>query len=415
MPQSIHHILMEKGVILPCPQSVEIGDTVNPDQIAAGATLHAGSKIYGADTVICAGAVIGYEAPATVQDCCVGPDAALKGGFFKRAVFLKGAEAGSGAQVREGTIFEEYAGAAHSVGVKQTILFPFVTLGSLINFCDCLMAGGTHAKNHSEVGSAYIHFNFTPQQDKATASLIGDVASGVMINQAPIFLGGQGGLVGPCRLAYGTVIAAGTVHRKDETRPGRLIFGGPTKPGNVAFAPAMYRNVKRVVYNNLYYIANLIALRQWYLHVRSRFISEAMPQALYDGLQKTLSAGIAERLRQMRTFSEKMPESARVYQETAGEKASQPLLNQKNQLYQKWPELESRIHADAGAADFDADGRGRFLTPLQSAIDSRGQTDYIAVIQSLDRQTADTGTAWLQNIVNERMNGWLDLLPAFSG
>lgn len=76
---------------------------------------------------------------------------------------------GSGAHVRGGTILEEEANGAHTVGLKQTILMPFVTLGSLINFCDVLLAGGTSRTNHSEVGSSYIHFNFTPDGDKTTA------------------------------------------------------------------------------------------------------------------------------------------------------------------------------------------------------------------------------------------------------
>ena len=75
--------------------------------------------------------------------------------------------------MRRGTILEEHASCAHTVGLKQTILFPYVTLGSLINFCDCFMAGGTGPRNHSEVGSSYIHFNFSANQDKATASLLG--------------------------------------------------------------------------------------------------------------------------------------------------------------------------------------------------------------------------------------------------
>ncbi len=37
------------------------------------------------------------------------------------------------------------------MGLKQTILFPFVTLGSLISFCDCLMAGSSHSRDHSGV------------------------------------------------------------------------------------------------------------------------------------------------------------------------------------------------------------------------------------------------------------------------
>ena len=88
---------------------------------------------------------------------------------------------GLGAQVRETCILEEEASGAHCAGIKQTILLPFVTLGSLINFCDCLMAGGTSRQNHSEVGSSYIHFNFTPDGDKTTPSLIGDVPRGVML------------------------------------------------------------------------------------------------------------------------------------------------------------------------------------------------------------------------------------------
>jgi bifunctional UDP-N-acetylglucosamine pyrophosphorylase/glucosamine-1-phosphate N-acetyltransferase len=104
------------------------------------------------------------------------------------------------------------------------------------------MAGGTSRKNHSEVGSSYIHFNYTPNQDKATASLIGDVPKGVMLNQNPIFLGGQGGLVGPCRIAYGTVIAAGSVYRKDQLTPDRLVFDGRGR-GGVCRIPRPYTEV----------------------------------------------------------------------------------------------------------------------------------------------------------------------------
>ena len=86
------------------------------------------------------------------------------------------------------------------------------------------MSGGTSRQDHSEVGSSYIHFNYTPNQDKATPSLIGDVPSVVMLNQRPIFLGGQGGLVGPCRMAFGTVIAAGSICRKDVLEPDRLVI-----------------------------------------------------------------------------------------------------------------------------------------------------------------------------------------------
>ena len=185
--------LIEKGVKINRPTSVEIGDEVDIDRISAdGVVIYAGCKIFGAETLILPGVKLGYEGPATVDNCQIGPDVELKGGYFKQSVFLEKARLGLGSHVREATILEEQAVIAHTVALKHTILFPFVTLGSLINFCDCLMAGGTSRKNHSEVGSSYIHFNFTPSQDKATASLIGDVPRGVMLNRQPIFSRGPG-------------------------------------------------------------------------------------------------------------------------------------------------------------------------------------------------------------------------------
>jgi hypothetical protein len=195
-----------RGVLVPCPQSVEIDPAIQPEQIAPGVVLHAGSRILGAATSIGPGCVLGAEAPATVENCQLERDVALKGGYFSSATFLAHSEMGSGSHVRAGTLLEEHSRTAHAVGLKQTIFLPFVTAGSLINFCDCLMAGGSGRNNHSEIGSSYIHFNFTPRQDKATASLIGDVPRGVMLDQPPIFLGGQGGLVGPARIDYGPVI-----------------------------------------------------------------------------------------------------------------------------------------------------------------------------------------------------------------
>ena len=140
----------------------------------------------------------------------LGPNVSLKGGYAANAVFLDGANLGLGHQVREGTLLEEEANGAHCVGLKQTILFPFVTLGSLINFCDCLMSGGTGRSDHSEVGSSYVHFNFTPRGDKqangvscsATWPPWSDAAG-----SRPIFLGGQGGAVGPVTVGYGSVVA----------------------------------------------------------------------------------------------------------------------------------------------------------------------------------------------------------------
>lgn len=367
--------LVEKGVKIPNPASVDIGEEVDVDRISGdGVILYSGCKIYGKSTLILSGAKLGYEGPVTVDNCHIGPGVELKGGFFKQAVFLKKASMGLGAHVREGTILEEEANAAHTVGLKQTILFPFVTLGSLINFCDIFMSGGSDRKNHSEVGSSYIHFNYTPNQDKATASLLGDVPHGVMLNQEPIFLGGQGGLVGPCVLAFGTVTAAGTICRADELRPNRLILEGG-KSGNMPFRRKGFQNYKRIMANNTRYIANLIALMQWYSQVRQQFVGQDFPQALSDGLKEKLNMGIEERIKRLKDFC----------------------LQQKNELAETWAKAEEIFRNQGHYGDISL--RDAFLEKIHIGIQHSGK-DYISVIKALAPEDADIGTRWLQGITD---------------
>ncbi|MFO7838863.1 MAG: protein GlmU [Desulfosalsimonadaceae bacterium] len=394
--------LQENGVRLPVPESVDIGPEVDPDRISGpDVTIYPGCRIYGADTCIAAGAKIGFEAPATVENCRIGPDVSLKGGFFSGAVFLNGASCGSCSHVRGGTILEEGACLAHSVGIKQTILFPHVTLGSLINFCDCLMAGGTDAKNHSEVGSSYIHFNYTPRQDKATASLIGDVPYGVMLDKPPVFLGGQGGLVGPCRLGYGVTVAAGTICRKDETRSNRLIFGSSGQGGNIAYKPAAYSNVKRILMNNLIYIGNLLALGQWYRHVRSRFISERYPGLLHEGLVTVLDKAVAERIRRLDDFIDNL-----------GGKDKSALTAKKLEIREilgSYQGLEDICPREMRAE------RSRFLEGLQQDLQQEANqlSPYLGTIKSLAPSVKNCGSRWLQTVVDQVVQAVLDVVPEY--
>lgn len=407
-------ILRRKGVYIPNPETVLVGEEVDVDRISAnGVRIFAGCKLTGAGTFIADNVTLGLEGPATVEDCQVGPGVSLKGGFFQRAVFLEGAAMGSGAHVREGTILEEQASGAHTVGLKQTILFPFVTLGSLINFCDCLMTGGTGRKDHSEVGSSYIHFNYTPNQDKATASLLGDVPKGVMLNQPPVFLGGQGGLVGPCRLAFGTVIAAGSIYRKDELRPNRLLIGGAGRAGSLPHAAGVYQNVKRIVVGNVIYMANLLALKRWYLDVRSRFTGPTFPEPLFQGLLEKLETAIAERIQRFGGFVDKLPESLALYRERAGANAAETLIRQKTELVEKWPAMAADLSAhDPGLGDPAL--RDGFLRRIDAGIQSKGM-DYLAVIQQLSETDAATGAAWLEGIVSAVRDKLLGHLPSIGG
>lgn len=406
------NLLMKRGVVIPNPESVEIGEDVRVENISNDRVMiHSGCRLFGKSTLIMKQTQIGYEAPVTIQDCQIGPRVTLKGGFFKESVFLEKASAGSGAHVREGCIFEEEANVAHTVGLKQTILFPFVTLGSLINFCDCLMAGGTSRKDHSEVGSAYIHFNFTPNQDKATPSLVGDVPKGVMLDQLPIFLGGQGGLVGPSRLTFGTVVVAGTVFRKDATRPGRMIFDGAGKGGNVPFVPGLYRGIKRIVVNNSLYIGNLIAFLHWYQQVRSLFISDNFPETLQAAVLKKIQLITQERIERLDQLFGKMPLSIQKYIDIYHMDPGAKIMLQQNELFANRNAVKDCL-VSMQAYTGDTVLRDSFLSRVAQA-SQKHHKNYIETIQSLDPESKKTGSDWLQGIVDNTLWKILEILPSF--
>lgn len=392
--------LLAKGVHIPNPATLDIGDDVHIDQISGqGVTIYPGCRIYGGKTVISSGCKLGYEAPATVEDCRLGQRVELKGGFFSKSIFLDKATLGMGAHVREGCLLEEEAGGVHCVGLKQTILFPFVTLGSLINLCDCLMAGGTSRSNHSEVGSSYIHFNFTPEADKATPSLLGDVPRGVMLNQPPIFLGGQGGIIGPARLGYGNIVAAGSILRHDYPQDGLLIFETRPAGGAKEFHPSAYPNLRRVVENNILYLANLSALESWYRHVRKPFL-EARPlgSLLYAGVLETLASAGKERLKRLRAMAEKAAAFS-----GPDTRARKELLGQTGFC----EDLFTGNIPDVFTATRPL--REAFLEDFAKS--AQNSTDYVGVIRNLPGTVSSKGTAWLNGIVRALGDRAAQVLP----
>jgi UDP-N-acetylglucosamine/UDP-N-acetylgalactosamine diphosphorylase len=350
------------------------------NNISRDAVIHPGCRISGSS--IGPGCEIGAEAPVTLENCQLGRGVKLKGGYFSGAVFLDGANMGSGAHVREGTILEEEANGAHTVGLKQTVLLPFVTLGSLINFCDILMAGGTSRKDHSEVGSSYIHFNFTPNQDKATASLAGDVPRGVLLKQKPVFLGGQGGLVGPARIAYGSVIAAGGICRKDVLAENQLHIPAVPVEKTVLFEPGVYGNIDRIVKNNLIYIGNIRALKAWYENVRILFIRDDFDRACHAGALANLDLILKERFQRLEQLAAKVPPETKSREAgaiaTATKRSEVATIAWKNTGVQAQP-----------------------ATSLMSEIEKADKTNYIATIQNLSTGARADATSWLQSIVDE--------------
>ncbi len=300
--------LAAKGVRIPNPWTLDIDDDVDVDRISGdGVTIHPGCRIRGAQTVISAGVELGREGPVTIEDCRLGPGVALKGGYASKAVFLEGANLGLGHHVREGCLLEEQSGGAHTVGLKQTILFPYVTLGSLINFCDAFMAGGTSRSDHSEIGSSYIHFNFTPTGDKTTPSLFGDVPRGVTLREKPIFLGGQGGSVGPVQTGYGTVVGAGSVLRGDVPEEDHLVIDAAPRTIRRPYSSS-YRSLVPMVRKNVAYLAQLDALEAWYRHARAPFFAvQELGPLVGEGALAMIASARKERCSRLSKLGAKLP------------------------------------------------------------------------------------------------------------
>jgi UDP-N-acetylglucosamine/UDP-N-acetylgalactosamine diphosphorylase len=217
-----------------------------------------------------------------------------------------------------------------------------------------------------------------------------------MLNQKPIFLGGQGGMVGPCRLGFGITVAAGTIVRKDETRSDRLIMGGAGKGGNVAYAPGRFRNDKRIVVNNIHYIANLIALKHWYDQVRRLFVSNRFPPAMLQALQEKVDLAIGERITRLEAVCLQEPAGGRQGQAAESSK-------QDRELDQLWPAIKKALQSTPDNSATAA-ARDQFLDAIRQGIAASGR-DYIRVIQGLDPADSVKGTRWLQGIVDHVISG----------
>ena len=393
--------LQQRGVILHAPQTVHVDPSISPDRIAPGVEIHPGCRISGKETSIGPECVIGGEGPVTLDDAQLGARVELKAGFFSGATFLDGASMGSGAHVRPGTLLEEDASGAHTVGFKQTVLMSFVTTGSLINFCDCLMSGGTNRRKHSEVGSSYVHFNFTPHQDKATASLIGDVPRGVMLDQPPIFLGGQGGIVGPARVEFGCLIPAGAILREDALEANKIIYPRPLPTGETKpYSTGAYRDIRRIVVNNLIYLGNIRALRCWYAFVRrGHLLRTPHGEACYEGALQQLKIIETERLGRLREFANKLEHSIELLE---GHPVAERWQRDQKHFLDCWPAIETKLHVDE-CENVGARDRDEILNAISRASHGAG---YVEMIQSLPPAAKQAGTRWLRAVVDSVASAW---------
>jgi hypothetical protein len=217
-----------------------------------------------------------------------------------------------------------------------------------------------------------------------------------MLREQPIFMGGQGGLVGPAQIDYGTVIPAGIICRQDCTAgkmpvPLRVSSFRPKK-----FVTAVYGDIDRKVGHNIEYVANLLALRQWYRYVRRDFFARIKyGDALYSGACDILDGAIIERLKQLRQFAWNLDNS--IGTQTLKNKYPDKVLRAQKQFLQDWPKMEAYLSGNneekAGLKKRDS-----FVKIMQNH--SNKGNSYLEAIKLLTPAQAQRGTGWLKDITD---------------
>ena len=379
--------LRRRGVDVWGPERVYVSEDVRLDAIAAGAIIRQ-ATLSGSDLRIAAGAKIGTSGHAEVRDCQVGPQVELGAGLYQGATFLSGAKVRGFAEIRPGTLLEEEAELAHSVALKNTTFTACCVAGSLINFCDIFLTGGTSRQDHTEIGSGAIHFNFDPRGDK-WGSLVGGIR-GLLLRSAPVFVGGNCGLVGPVEIGLGSVTAAGSVIRRDVGEDMVVVTGGKNR--NIP-------NFDRRIYGKLVpqflltakLIGTLRALEAWYATVRlPHATSGELPFHTAARTQIELQTG--ERIKRLDRIVTKLPQSiALASKRTASGGGAR--IDQHRKLIDRWPAAKSALNSP-----IEHKGPPPALLEEYSSARAAGQC-HVSAIQNLP--STEEATQWLEGMVEE--------------
>jgi UDP-N-acetylglucosamine/UDP-N-acetylgalactosamine diphosphorylase len=148
-----------------------------------------------------------------------------------------------------------------------------------------------------------------------------------------------------------------------------------------------------VVENNIIYIANLVALEQWYLHVRKMFFEhQEFGHLIFIAILENLRIAKEERIKRLKDMAAKMSVSS------DKEKGRAKIIRAKQEFYEKGKWLEELLVSDASKTAGE-EKRDSFLNAL---VKHRGEHggNYIEVIQSLPPHVSTGGTQWLDAIVN---------------
>lgn len=296
-------VLSDCGVIVWGPDRVYVGEDVRLERICAGAVLM-NATITGSSTFIGARAQIGNSGLARIHDAQIGAHTVLGAGTYENCVLLTEAKARGFAELRQGTVLEEQSEVGHNVGLKNTVFTAGVVAGSLINFCDVLLTGGSSRSDHSEIGSGAVHFNFDPRGDKF-GSLMGD-ATGCLLKSRRIFVGGNSGVVAPVHLGFGAVVAAGSIVRNDVAE--NQMSSGDAPGQRRDYDLDRYFDLSRKFCTTAKLVGTLHAWRAWYQQVRLPH-AESGDRPLYIAADEEFDRHIRHRVRELAKVIGKLEKS----------------------------------------------------------------------------------------------------------
>jgi hypothetical protein len=142
------------------------------------------------------------------------------------------------------------------------------------------------------------------------------------------------------------------------------------------------------------YLANLVALEEWYKNVRQPFFArQEMGRLVYEGALEVLDAAKQERTKRLLAMAQKVPagtEGARQWRERAAEVCGH---------FAAGPE-RSAVAGEAFAAEAVALASGR------------AGGGYVDTIQALPQDVVARGVNWLDQTVDALLDQARTLLPA---
>lgn len=185
---------------------------------------------------------------------------------------------------------------------------------------------------------------------------------------------------------------------------GHLVMpGAPVRAQSMPYAMGMYRDVRRILQNNLLYIGNIRALQHWYQAARSPYMTnDPYRSACYHGAQIRLESGLQERIHRLEGLINKLPRSIEQLLASGLTREDRRVRLQES-LLRDWPVLKQSLQGDP-VPDAGEAMKERLLTGFAEAASTH--ESWTSAVQSLPPESRQAGVAWLQGIVDSVSALW---------